>query len=129
MVKFAEHWTDGSIFCYLRQCECDGCYTQEIMDSPCQMKKAVFELLNKFGKPEIKKNRKTELQQNIIDLILKGENNCTDISKILHTSVSTIHIALQSLYELSKEKGFNADDYGRVKFYAFVEWLRKSEEV
>ena len=45
-------WTNASIDCYERQCNCEGCYYYEYLDSKCEMKNSVIKLVKKFGAPE-----------------------------------------------------------------------------
>ena len=49
---YAKTWTKGSIFCYERGCNCNGCFVKDLITSqPCIMKNAVIELVKKLGKP------------------------------------------------------------------------------
>lgn len=48
---YARQWTEGAIYCYKRGCNCQGCYIKELLESKCLMKRAVLELVRKFGKP------------------------------------------------------------------------------
>ena len=45
-------WTDASIYCYERNCICEGCVYNEHLETKCIMKNTVLELFKKFGKPE-----------------------------------------------------------------------------
>ena len=49
--NFARAWTQTAKECYLRGCVCQGCPLNEVMETPCRMKMAVFELVRKFGAP------------------------------------------------------------------------------
>lgn len=45
-------WTRSAEECYELGCICSKCKIPEIMETPCQMKASVIELVRKFGKPE-----------------------------------------------------------------------------
>lgn len=45
-------WTQTAIDCYERNCICEGCIYKDLLEtSNCQMKRSVFALLKKLGKP------------------------------------------------------------------------------
>ena len=48
-------WTPSSAFCYSIRCNCSKCYLAEILETKCKMKAVVFELIRKFGIPDIEK--------------------------------------------------------------------------
>lgn len=45
-------WTRSAEECYELGCMCSRCPLPLIMETPCQMKASVIELVRKFGKPE-----------------------------------------------------------------------------
>lgn len=45
-------WTQAAIYCYERGCVCSDCFYKTNMDSKCQMKVSVLNLVRIFGKPE-----------------------------------------------------------------------------
>lgn len=53
----ARRWTRSAVECYEIGCMCSRCYLPLIMETPCQMKIVVMELVRKFGKPETKHKR------------------------------------------------------------------------
>ena len=46
-----QRWTIAAKECYDRGCICNGCFYKENMETRCQMKLSVRELVKKFGKP------------------------------------------------------------------------------
>lgn len=65
-VQYASAWTQGSIDCYKRGCNCNGCYVKDMLETRCDMKRAVMELIRKFGLPPENENKlgKTEQKSN-----------------------------------------------------------------
>ena len=50
--RYAAQWTQGSIDCYNRGCRCEGCYMKDMLETRCDMKVSVMELVRKFGAPK-----------------------------------------------------------------------------
>ncbi len=46
-----ERWTVGAIYCWSRNCQCEGCLYTRIMESACKMKHSVIRLIKLHGKP------------------------------------------------------------------------------
>ena len=49
-------WTPTSIDCYEIGCNCNKCELYRILNTKCQMKNVVMELVKKFGAPNINNN-------------------------------------------------------------------------
>lgn len=43
--KSALNWTPQAIDCYKRHCNCQGCFINEVIETPCKMKHVVSELI------------------------------------------------------------------------------------
>ena len=50
--EWCSYWTPTAYECYKRGCVCKGCPIQEIMECRCDMKRAVIELVRKYGIPK-----------------------------------------------------------------------------
>jgi len=51
-----KEWTQSSIYCYKIGCNCQKCDIYEIMETKCQMKRVVLELVKLYGPPKIERN-------------------------------------------------------------------------
>lgn len=51
----ANKWTLSAAECYLKGCNCSTCNLATFLETKCVMKKVVFELVRKFGAPDIEK--------------------------------------------------------------------------
>ena len=51
----AKQWTLTAAECYSIGCNCSKCYLKKILETKCLMKIIVFELVRKFGKPDLVK--------------------------------------------------------------------------
>ena len=62
---YAMYWTISAVQCYMLGCQCLKCNIPDLLESKCLMKKAVMELVRKFGKPtqEMIKNIKKEINK------------------------------------------------------------------
>ncbi len=56
-------WTPTAAECYLIGCNCKKCHLAEILETKCLMKNVVFELVRKFGKPNIEEITKNYPQE------------------------------------------------------------------
>lgn len=56
------NWTEFSVYCYLRGCNCEGCSIKKMIESPCMMKSSVIRIVQNIGRPteEIIKGLKNE---------------------------------------------------------------------
>ena len=125
---YAAAWTEGSIYCYKRGCNCQGCYMNDLLESiPCRMKKAVLELVRKFGKPPENENELTKTQQKVIDAILAGCNDKISIAEHTGLSVTNVQDILSDLYKLAEFDGVVYKNL-RYKLPDFIEWVRKGKE-
>lgn len=50
--EWCKYWTPSAYECYKRGCVCTGCPIQELMECRCDMKRAVIELVRKYGVPK-----------------------------------------------------------------------------
>lgn len=124
----AEKWTEGSIFCYKRGCNCNGCFVSDLIESQkCRMKTSVIELVRKFGKPPENELQLTRTQQKIINAILKGCNNKYQIAKETGLTVSCVQSALTDMYDLAENDGIVYKNL-RYKLPDFIRWVRGSEK-
>lgn len=125
---YAAHWTTGSIFCYHRGCNCQGCYIKELLESKCLMKRAVFELVRKFGKPpEYEEKGLSISQQKVINAIIAGCNNNTEIAEYTGLTVTNVQSALSNMYEIAEFDGVVYKNL-RYKLPEFINWIRKGKE-
>lgn len=124
---YAAHWTTGSIYCYERGCNCQGCYMNDILESRCKMKCAVFELVRKFGK--LKEENELELsviEQEIVNIILAGANTLEEIAQKLKKSKNTTGVYIRKMYSVAKNDGVVFKN-GRNMLPRFIEWVRKGK--
>lgn len=122
--KYASNWTEGSIFCYERGCNCQGCYLKDLIESmPCQMKAADIELVRKFGKPQEEKQL-SSTQQKVINAILAGCNNKLEIVDYIDLSETNVQSALSKMYELAEFDGVVYKNL-RYKLPDFIKWIRR----
>ncbi|MBQ8635321.1 hypothetical protein IJ425_04120 [bacterium] len=49
----ANRWTLTAAECYSNGCNCSTCDMPLMLETKCQMKRIVFELVRKFGAPDI----------------------------------------------------------------------------
>lgn len=121
---FATGWTESSIFCYKRGCNCQGCYVKDLLESRCLMKRAVFALVRKFGKPPEIELKLTRTQHTVINSILAGCNNKTEISEYTGLNIRCVQEALSNMYELAEFDGVCYKNK-RYKLGQFIEWIRR----
>ena len=91
------------------------------------MKRAVFELVKKFGKPPEDEGGLTKTQQKIVDAILAGCNNKYEIAKYIGANVQNIQTALSDMYEIAENDGVVYKNL-RYKLPDFINWVRKGKE-
>lgn len=58
----ANKWTISAAECYFNGCNCKTCDIPLILETKCVMKKTVFELVRKFGKPNLAEIQKENKQ-------------------------------------------------------------------
>ena len=120
-------WTVGSIFCYRRGCNCEGCYVKDLLTSqPCRMKKAVIELVKQLGAPPKEQEGFNESETKVINAILSGAKSYSDIEKITGIKHSNVLSVLSHLYQFADIHGcvfFNK----RFKLPDFIRWLKEGE--
>ena len=124
MTEFAYKWTQAAKECYERGCNCRGCLMKNL-ESHCQMKKAVFELVRKFGKPPEESNL-NKTQQSIIDAILAGCNSKQDIAKYIDREDYIVQQYLTELYTVAESDGVFFRT--RKKLEQFINWVRGVED-
>lgn len=99
-------WTRQAVECYKRNCRCEGCILNSL-ESRCTMKKAVIELVKKFGIPndELLTGVKPRHRQ-IIDAILNGCNTKTQICKYTGLKDFQVQIAIGEICVIVIEQGY-----------------------
>lgn len=125
-VNVYSQWTEGSIFCYRRGCNCDGCYVQEILETPCVMKKAVLTLVKEYGAPSNGEDELTETQQKIILAILAGANTKEEIAEKVNVTTGVVQNCLCDMYKLAEADGIVYTTH-KYKLNTFINWVRKGE--
>ena len=110
VTKKYRYWTPGAIECYQRGCVCEGCLTAQIMEQHCRMKSSVIQLIKTLGPPKIFTPKfipgATEVEEEIIDTILKGAGTLKQIAEHLELSEETIKPRFYSLYRLVENNGY-----------------------
>ena len=122
---YAAEWTEGSIYCYKRGCNCQGCYVKDVLETHCRMKSAVFELVRKFGSPK-EKNRFTPRQQKVINAILEGCNSKYEIAEKTGMKDFNVQSTLSDMYELAEADGVIYRNL-RCKLPDFIRWVRRNQ--
>lgn len=131
---YAAAWTEGSIYCYKRGCNCQGCYMKDLIESmPCRMKSAVLELVRKFGKPnETKDSDLREIEQKIIEAINSDCDSFESIAEYIGRTTTATQSLVHGLYKKAKEYyGWKPIKKGIVHkslLPDFIRWVRKGEE-
>lgn len=70
------------------------------------MKYAVLELVQKFGKPPEKKEDKlNDSQMKVINAIIAGCNNKTEIAEYTGLTITNVQTALSDMYEMAEFDG------------------------
>lgn len=127
--QYASTWTIGAIECYKRGCRCEGCLLNEMLETRCEMKRAVLELVRRFGAPTEKKKEKTlnEKQKIILDAILNGAESYNDLYRMTDLKYTSIQTNLSNMFIDAKAKGlvFKNKKY---KLPEFVKWIRRNNE-
>lgn len=126
-INAAKKWTEDSVYCYERGCNCQGCYMKDLIESiPCQMKKSVMELVRKFGKPQEEKQL-SSTQQRVINAILAGCNNKVEIVEYTDLNETNVQSALSKMYEIAEFDGV-IYSHKRNKLGDFINWVRKEKD-
>lgn len=124
-------WTQAAKDCYARGCNCRGCLMQDL-ETKCNMKAAVLELVRKFGAPkEEEKSFFTPYEQRILNAIKNGCNKVTDIAKQLNKSESKISGMLHIMYMKARSLGWHPIKKGIVTHSLlpqFIRWVREDYE-
>ena len=118
-----KQWTTSAIDCYRRGCTCSGCLMHEMLGKRCQMKRAVFELVKRFGAPDINENGLSRSEQKIIDAILSGCNTKAEIAAYCETSQPAIQHFLVNLYRIAESDGLVFMN-GSKKLPDLINWVR-----
>lgn len=125
MTDFLKRWTQSAIDCYERGCRCQGCIFSSL-ESTCQMKLTVRELVRRYGKPPedigIVKGL-TPRQNQIIELILDGYNTKFEIAERLDVNPHNIQQDLTTMYPIFRELGFHPVKIVN-RLPEFVEYIR-----
>ena len=80
-MKIYENWTTQAIDCYKRNCICKGCILNTL-ESKCEMKKTVIELVRLIGlPPERKLNGIKDAEKKVIEAIFDGCNTKSEIAE------------------------------------------------
>ena len=120
-------WTEGAIACYKRGCNCSGCITREILETPCYMKAAVIELVRKLGAPpeEINPKELTKKEQQTIDAILDGCRNYKEIAEKMNVKESHAPHLVHTLYNKARQYyGFVFTTKREKMLPEFIFWVR-----
>lgn len=136
VMKKYRYWTPSAIECYQRGCVCEGCLTGQIMEEHCRMKSSVIQLIKTLGPPQIFTTKfipgATEVEEEIIDTILKGAGTLKQIAEHLKLSEETIKSRLYSLYRLVENNGYQfktSKSKNRLpEFIEYVKSLQPKEE-
>lgn len=126
-MEYCYNWTDLARECYERGCVCRGCIIKEQLESPCQMKRSVFELVRKFGAPPkiIEKNGLTPTEQKIINAILNGADSFEKLAVLFNRKTSWAQNYIHVLYDKARERGWVGKRYSAGLFPEFIKWVRK----
>lgn len=122
---YVKKWTEGSIFCYRRGCNCAGCYMKELINSTsCKMKNAVIELVKRYGKPpESETEKYTKCQLEIFNAIKSGAVTYEAIAQKTNKTEASVRTMLQRLYAIAETEGLIFTNK-RKKFGQLIKWIR-----
>lgn len=98
-------WTESSMFCYRRGCNCEGCYIKDVLETHCFMKKAVLALVKKYGAPSNNEDTLSINQQKIVFAILAGAKTKKEISEKTNIAEGLIQHNLNELYTIAETDG------------------------
>ena len=129
VTKKYRYWTPGAIECYQRECVCEGCLTGQIMEQHCRMKSSVIHLIKTLGPPKIFTTKfipgATEVEEEIIDTILKGAGTLKQIAEHLKLSEETIKPRFYSLYRLVENNGYQfKTSKSKNRLPEFIEYVK-----
>lgn len=125
--QYASAWTESSIYCYKRGCNCKDCYIKDMLETPCLMKVAVIELVRKLGKPPENELGLTPQEQKVIDAILAGASTKVEIAQKTGLTIEGTQACLSRMYLLAEGDGVVYLS-ARNKLGQFVEWVRNGTE-
>lgn len=127
--QYCLQWTDAARECYKRGCVCEGCIIKDILETPCDMKRAVFELVRKFGAPKEHEANFTKAERKIIDAINNGCNTFEEIAEYTKSPLTSIKSIVHNMYKLADADGYIYKNK-RNKLGDFINWVRgENEEV
>ena len=106
MSEVYRKWTLQAVECYKRNCRCEGCILNSL-ESKCEMKKAVIELVKLFGIPndELLIGLRPR-QKAIINAILNGCNTKPEIMKYTGLKGFQVQITIGELCIYAIEHGY-----------------------
>lgn len=96
------NWQPGSIFCYERGCNCQGCPTQKIMETKCRMKSAVIGLVRLYGPPQKNSEEMVINQEDKEDKTMFDEDLQLEYSEYLKPTVNAIKQGYETLKDIAK---------------------------
>ena len=125
-------WTKSAIECYSRQCICTDCPTKKLLETPCRMKKCVFELLDKYGEPPQFETLNifpdlTERQTQIIDAILQGTTTKEEIGEVVNMKPTTVTNYLNQIYPKAENAGLKFKK-SSCRLPEFIEFINELKE-
>lgn len=124
-------WTQAAKDCYARGCNCRGCLMKDL-ETGCNMKRAVIELVKKFGAPkEEEESFFTPYEQRILNAIKNGCETVAEISQELNKKESAITGQIHILYIKARSLGWQPVKKGVVAHSLlpqFVRWVRGEYE-
>ena len=123
-----KQWTESAVFCYKRGCKCSNCYIKDIIETRCNMKSTVIELVRTIGTPPPEVDtpyNKTDIL--IIKAILEGAKNKYQIAKMINMSEAYTQARFSKLYEIARKEGFVYFDK-RYILPEYILWVRENRE-
>lgn len=127
---YCRAWTRQAIECYKRGCKCSGCPIKNMLETRCDMKRSVFELVRKYGAPkpkEVKKEKYTEEQKHIIRLVRSGIVTRKELAKELNIGVDILTSKVRPLYRIAEQDGYTFLTL-EFMFYEWVDFIRSKDE-
>lgn len=126
--QYCRAWTESSIECFRRNCRCEGCLIKDIMETRCDMKRAVIELIRRYGIPPEKEKILSKPEEKIIQAILDGARNRKEIAEYAGETEEWAQSHLPGLYKLAEYDGVNYTNK-RYKLPQFIKWVRDGGEI
>jgi DNA-binding CsgD family transcriptional regulator len=87
------------------------------------MKRAVFELVRKYGIPPSNESTLSKTEQKIVDAINAGADTLNEIQEATGLSRESVLTGLSKMYELAEYDGVRYKNK-RNKFVEFIKWVR-----